>query len=255
MLNSHAVEYVPSLDGMPARAAILERGEAEAVSILSVSDPRYRVADDGSAVPPSVQLRAGFESLRPLPGTREETATLRALYGAAAVTALMGPDASRERVYAMAGKAYDIIHFGTHGVQNSTYPALSGVALSAYDRGGLPIYEFLSQSEIASLGWTPQLVFLSACETTLGHAVSGEGMYGLAREFLATGAEAVVATNWQIDDAAAQIFAEAFFIALRDGQNLSEATRLGQLALIDTPVFSQPHFWAPYVLQTADYSR
>lgn len=253
LLESHSIEYVPSLDGMATDSLVL-RAE-DALSIMSISDPLYQSVDAAAPrLPPSVELRVGYQTLRSLPGTRRETDDLRNAFDGATMTILTGSDASREQVFAQSKRSFDIVHFGTHGIQNAAYPSLSGLALSAYDESGIPINEFLSQSEIAGLNWRPKLVILSACETTLGRAVSGEGMYGLAREFLATGANAVVATNWQIDDSAAQIFSGAFFLAVSEGRAVSAAMREGQLALMGTPVFSQPHFWAPYVLHRADFS-
>jgi CHAT domain-containing protein len=72
----------------------------------------------------------------------------------------------------------------------------------------------------------------------------------LAREFLATGANAVVSTSWEVDDEASVLFSGVFYKAVRDGKSYSEAVRDAQLALLNVPVFSQPYYWAPYFLQT-----
>jgi CHAT domain-containing protein len=64
------------------------------------------------------------------------------------------------------------------------------------------------------------LVVLSACQSV---AAGGEGLGGLARPFLAGGAQAVVGTLWEIDDAEATDLFPAFHRAYRDSGDAAEA--------------------------------
>jgi len=69
---------------------------------------------------------------------------------------------------------------------------------------------------------------LSACGTALGR-VTGEGTLGFTRSFLAAGARAVVATTWEVPDAAGLRVMDAFYAARVAGADVSEALRTAQL--------------------------
>jgi CHAT domain-containing protein len=79
-------------------------------------------------------------------------------------------------------------------------------------------------------------VVLSACETGLGEAETGQGVLGLQRAFQAAGARAVVASLWKVDDAATATLMEHFYTNLWTKKlPWLEALRQAQLAVLNNP--------------------
>jgi CHAT domain-containing protein/tetratricopeptide (TPR) repeat protein len=78
-----------------------------------------------------------------------------------------------------------------------------------------------------------ELVVLSACETNVGVAAGGEGLFALQRAFHSAGARTVVASLWKVEDYATAAFMEEFYRQLlQPGQSKAEAFRQSQLALL-----------------------
>jgi CHAT domain-containing protein len=77
----------------------------------------------------------------------------------------------------------------------------------------------LTAEEVASLDLNGTwLVTLSACETGVGEARSGEGVFGLRRAFMIAGAENLLMTLWPVaDDTTASIMADFYKEALATG--------------------------------------
>jgi CHAT domain-containing protein len=98
--------------------------------------------------------------------------------------------------------------------------------------GGIVTAEALAGLDLSGL----DLAVLSACETGLGEAASGEGVFGLQRAFHLAGTRSVVASLWKVDDEATAALMALFYHHLWQEQRPPlEALRRAQLALYRHP--------------------
>lgn len=145
---------------------------------------------------------------------------------------------------------YRIIHFSTHGLLDSRHPELSGLVLSLFDEEGHPEEGFLRLNEIYNLHLNADLVVLSACQTGLGKEVRGEGIMGLVRGFMYAGSPRVVASLWQVDDAAAAELMKRFYRKMfQEKLPPSAALRAAQIEMLKRKHWQAPYYWSAFVLQ------
>ena len=202
--------------------------------LLCVADPIGSAADK----PTRVALRR--EGFGPLPAAREEGAQIAALFGRQSL--LVGPAAKKaEVIRQMAG--VKILHFATHGYLNDKNPLLSGLVLAPEPEGSGDD-GVLSAREILNRPLAARLAVLSACETGRGVAKGGEGLQGLAWAFRAAGCPCVVASQWQVDDAATKQLMLAFYKGLQAGQRKDDALRDAMLLVKQSK--PAPFFWAAF---------
>jgi CHAT domain-containing protein len=94
-----------------------------------------------------------------------------------------------------------------------------------------------------------KLVLLSACETNVGKAAIGEGIYSLARGFAAAGIPSVAATLWKADEQSIYAVSEKFNDYLSEGMNKDEALQKAKLYFINSnPEKLLPYYWANMIL-------
>jgi len=145
---------------------------------------------------------------------------------------------------------YRIIHFSTHGLLDSRHPELSGLVLSLFDEDGHPEEGFLRLNEIYNLHLNADLVVLSACQTGLGKEVRGEGLMGLVRGFMYAGSPRVVASLWQVDDAATAELMKRFYRGMfQEKLPPSAALRAAQIDMLKRKHWQAPYYWSAFVLQ------
>jgi CHAT domain-containing protein/Tfp pilus assembly protein PilF len=99
-----------------------------------------------------------------------------------------------------------------------------------------------------------ELVVLSACESALGKAHSGEGVLGLVQSFQLAGARDVVASLWAIEDEPTRLLMDRFYeVLLRPGRPPTTAGALREAALWLRDAkpggkdYSSPRHWAAFV--------
>ena len=200
------------------------------------------------SVPSASWLRSEI-TLPRLLNSRREAQAIASLVPRDSSLVALDFQANREEAVRADLKRYRIIHFATHALLNDEHPALSGIVLSLVDAKGSPQPGFLQLHDIYNLDLAADLVVLSACRTARGQAIKGEGIIGLTRGFLYSGAQRVVSSLWDVDDAATSELMTRFYQAmLKHGLRPAAALRQAQIALWEQRPRRSPYFWSAFVL-------
>jgi MYXO-CTERM domain-containing protein len=93
-----------------------------------------------------------------------------------------------------------------------------------------------------------KLVVLSACETGLGRVRQGEGVEGLRRALVLSGAETTVMSLWKVDDNATRDLMVAYYARLAAGEGRGEALRQARLKVLANKEQSHPFYWASFIV-------
>lgn len=172
-----------------------------------------------------------------LPGAEREAAQFAQI---ANRPALMGPEASKERILPLLRDA-SLLYFAAHGTANPVDPLSGGFLMLAADDAEAG---FLRAREIQSRRLAASLAVLSACQSGLGFEHEG-GVIGLARAFQLAGVPRVVMSLWSVNDRATLALMDHFQRNLV-AQPPDEALRNAMLATrADYP---DPAHWASFAL-------
>jgi CHAT domain-containing protein/tetratricopeptide (TPR) repeat protein len=195
--------------------------------------------------------QANGQWLTRLPSTRQEALAIQALAPESERLVALDFDASRAAVTSADLYSYRYIHLATHGLFNNDHAELSGLVFSMVDRLGREQNGFLRTIDVPNLKLAADLVVLSGCRTGLGKEVSGEGILGLTRAFMYAGAKRVVASLWQVNDAATAELMKRFYREMLGEKRLSPAAalRAAQLAMWRSGRWYAPYYWAGFALQ------
>ena len=232
------VSYAPSATALAELQAI-RPSSGRLADILVVADP---LLADGE--PRSAALAAeGAFDLAPLPRAAAEARTI-ARFGGAGTEVLTGRRASERRIREAGLDRFRVMHFATHGLLDPRHPARSGLLLAAEGRSpGL-----LTAREIYRLKLRSDLVVLAACQTARGRILAGEGVQSLARAFFHAGADAVVATLWDVNDRRAERLMTGFYAGLARGDSRSAALSNAKRELLEAEPDLAPRFWAAFIV-------
>ena len=99
-----------------------------------------------------------------------------------------------------------------------------------------------------------RIVVLSACESGIGRATSGEGVFGLREAFHVAGAHSVISSLWRIPDVETAELMKMFFDGLASGKDTPCALRAAQMHMIDElrsrHGTAHPFYWAAFTAST-----
>jgi hypothetical protein len=144
------------------------------------------------------------ERMPQLPGARDEARAIAALLG---TEPLLGPDATETGLRRRVGEGTAVLHLATHGVFNPRRPLDSAVVLAGPAR--------LTAARLYAAPLPARLVVLSACESGIGQAGSGDDVLGLPRSLYLGGTQSILSSLWEVDDEGTRHFMTAFHRAAK----------------------------------------
>ncbi len=242
IVDAHAVSLAPSF----ASLSLLRQPHPSSAA------PRCFVAGDPLTDP---KYR-----LIPLEGASREAADVRDLLLASGVPAASLSfhlhEQATETAWRREARGAHLVHLACHAtVREPASQSALFLAADAANDGQL------SPAEIAMVRLDGALVFLSACQTGLGHPTA-DGVLGLSRAFLEAGARAVVMSMWKVADESTAVLARYFYQhllgappdsaaeALRQAMVAARAElRAGRVISSRNEVLDDhPANWAPFLL-------
>ena len=187
-----------------------------------------------------VKYKGHTDRMKPLPCAREEAEMIGRLLG---VQPLLGKHATKQAVLHDLNSV-SLIHFAAHGDAERGEIALAPPQLY----NGIPQEEdyLLTVAEIAQVRLRSKLVVLSCCHSAKGE-IRSEGVVGIARAFLGSGARSVLVSLWAIEDEATMKFMSHFYEHLVVGVSASESLHQA-MKWMRSNGFSKVDQWAPFML-------
>jgi CHAT domain-containing protein len=218
LIESHTILTVPAIQLLslnPAKPVLIQGTNA-----LVIGNPQPMPLD-----------------YKPLPGSAKEAQAIGTLLN---VSPLIGAAATETNVKAQIAQA-PIIHLATHGSFDEASPLQGAIALApGGNEDGL-----LTAEEMLKLSLRADLVVLSACDTGRGR-ITGDGVLGLSRSWMAAGASNVLVSLWEVDDQATSALMVNFYQSLQ--QQPDSAIALRQSILKTMQKYPAPKDWSAFTL-------
>jgi CHAT domain-containing protein/tetratricopeptide (TPR) repeat protein len=144
---------------------------------------------------------------------------------------------------------YSILHLATHASVNNTDPLRSFIAFypDSNDRDPRLYAQDIYGLDLDSI----KLVILSACETTGGQLIKGDGMMSFSRAFGYAGCPNMIASLWKADDTTTAFITQQLHHYINEGHSRDKALQKARLDLLANdeidPRFKTPAYWANMV--------
>ncbi|MBD1861121.1 MULTISPECIES: CHAT domain-containing tetratricopeptide repeat protein [Trichocoleus] len=231
LIEQHTVLTAPSIQVLDLTRQKRQQQSGKAKNLLVVGNPTM----------PKVSLPLGAtpQPLPSLPGAEQEAKAIAALLKTQALT---GSQATKTTILQQMTQTR-LVHLATHGLLDDFkglgVPGAIALAPSGRDNG------LLTASEILDLKLNTDLVVLSACDTGRGR-ITGDGVVGLSRSFIAAGAPSVMVSLWQVPDAPTATLMTQFYQTLQQQPDKAQALRQAMLATMKQ--HPDPKDWAAFTL-------
>jgi filamentous hemagglutinin family protein len=229
LIEKHTILTAPSIQvlSLTKKQQQLTSGKGAIV----VGNPTMPSIDFNTSQPP--------QELAPLPYSETEAIAIAQLLNAELLT---GDKATKVAVLQQIERAR-IVHLATHGILDDVeglgVPGVIALAPSKGDSG------LLTANEIFNLRLNAELVVLSACNTGRGR-ITGDGIIGLSRSFIAAGVPSVVVSLWSVSDESTADLMTEFYRQMQVTPDIAQALRKAMLmTLVKHP---NPVDWAAFTL-------
>ncbi|NES17928.1 MAG: CHAT domain-containing protein [Symploca sp. SIO3E6] len=215
LIEQHTIITVPSiqvlaLTSKPRSKVVKEKF----LATLIVGNPKM----------PTIPLSQPPQTLASLPGAEVEAKAIASLLQ---TKALLGERATKSKVVEQLPKA-KLIHLATHGLLGDIKQlgVPGAIALAPSENDG-----FLTSGEILELELCAELVVLSACSTGQGR-ITGDGIIGLSRSFIAAGVDSLIVSLWSVNDQSTAFLMVKFYQILQQGITATIALNQAQRWLL-----------------------
>ncbi|XP_028411962.1 tetratricopeptide repeat protein 28-like [Dendronephthya gigantea] len=222
LCDKYSLQFIPSLNFLDF---CLSRQSAALGHALFVGNPKIRIAEvEGQTV-----------KLEELPNAEQEVIECGKYFRAQPLVQRM---ATKENVLKQMANA-SVVHIAAHG-----YFKRAEIFLAPNERSPHhPSSYLLTAEDIQRCFLNARLVVLSCCDSGRGE-ISSEGVVGIARSFLGSGARAVVVALWQINDLSTMEFMIEFYCQILMGFSVCGALQRTMVAL--KIKYSSPSAWAAF---------
>ena len=160
------------------------------------------------------------------------------------VEPLLGQKATKQAVLEVINSV-SLIHFAAHGDAERGEIALAPT-LRIPNRIPQEKDYLLTMSDISKVQLRAKLVVLSCCHSARGR-IRAEGVVGIARAFLGSGARSVLVALWALSDSATEQFMSRFYEHLVRGESASESLHEA-MKWMRCNGYSDVRQWAPFML-------
>ena len=210
---------------------------------LILSVPEGHPEKKGALLVGNPYLKELRKPLDDLPCAQEEVEMIASILKTRPLTGIHATKAEVMKRMSSVG----LIHIAAHGNELTGEIALSpnpGWSSKFPQRKDY----ILKMSDVQVVNLRARLVVLSCCHSGRGRILKGEGVVGIARAFLASGARSVLVALWAIDDEATMVFMKSFYQHLKEGKAASAAVQQSMKFLRESEQFSETRYWAPFQL-------
>jgi CHAT domain-containing protein/tetratricopeptide (TPR) repeat protein len=231
LVEKHTILTAPSIQVLELTHKQQQHGSRSGQGALVVGNP--------SPMP------SGFQ---PLLGAEKEALEVAQLLK---TKPLIGSQATKPAVLQQLPNAR-IIHLATHGTFNEQQPLLGGVTLAQTGKetqndGLLTAEEIFNLNSSGKLTLNAELLVLSACNTGRGR-ITGDGVIGLSRSFIAAGVPSVLVSLWSVPDApTASLMSEFYTNLYQKKLDKAQALRMAMLKMMEKHR-DNPRAWAAFTL-------